>query len=240
MKSLLKFIALLFIITLIPITDTHAIVAAVPHAVNSDVSNNLGRKLTWRERIALKVLKWQVGKTIQGYGVSDTTPSVSCSKIVLKNGKTIEANISQISKTEVKYRRCGFPSDPEMIESKDDISVVLASDGGTLFVNDGMRDARASTQAITQDILVTESNAKQAIGLSGLAWLDAMLASTMPIFAILAIVCAICAIIYGIRSLAKINKEPQKYKGKGLAVAGIILAGLLLFLVIIGTAAILA
>lgn len=244
MKSLLKSIALFIVLALIPINETRAIVATAPHATNSNMGNNLGKKLTWRERITLKVLKWQVVKTMQRYVVSDTTPSpkesfqtVSCSKIILKNGKTIEANINQISKTEVKYRRCGFPSDPEMIESKDDISVVLASDGGALFVNDGKADTRASTPAITQGNLVTE---KSAIGsaIDGLAaW---VFFPTNTLSLILSIICAIFAIVFGLIGLKKILKEPQKYKGKGWAIAGIILGSLFLLVVLIASMAVVA
>lgn len=251
MKSGLKSSLLFLIVALIPINDTRAIVAAVPHTTSSVMSNNLGKKLTWRERIALKVIKWQVGKTMQNYAVSDTPPSpkesfqtVSCSKIVLKNGRTIEANINQISKTEVKYRRCGFPSDPEMIESKDDISVVLASDGGALFVNDGKVDARASTSISTSTPtmgnLETEKSAITSIIEGGLAWLLSLLGSGTPFLGILALLGAIAAIVFGIVSLGKIRKEPQKYGGKGLAITGIILGSLFLLLVMVGAAAILA
>jgi hypothetical protein len=246
MKSLIKFSLLFIVITLIPITDTYAILATAPHAASSVMSNNLGKKLTWRERIALKVIKWQMGKTMQNYAVLDTNPSVSCSKIVLKNGKTIEANINQISKTEVKYRRCGFPSDPEMIESKDDISVVLASDGGALFVNDGRADTRASTSISTpistpsMGNLETEPSAITSIIEGGLAWLLSLLGSGTPFLGILAILGAIASIVFGIVSLGKIRKEPQKYGGKGLAITGIILGSLFLLLVMIGAAAILA
>lgn len=242
MKLELQSILLFIVITLIPINDTRAIVATTTRAADSEQvthllmnhsATNMGKKLTWRERIALKIVKWQVGKTTPNFWISDTTPSVSCSRIVMKNGKTIAADISQISKTEVRYRRCGVANDPEMIESKDDISVVLASDGTALFMNNGTNAVQTSTQGN----LVTE---KSAIGsaIDGIAaWI---FFPTNTLSLVLSILCAIVAIIAGIIGLNKIRKEPHKYKGKGWAIAGIILGSLFLLVVLIASMAVVA
>lgn len=258
MKSLLKSFFLCLVIALMPMNNAHAVMAVTTashsadsaqvihfllHHSTADIEKTLHRKLSWRERIAVKVLQWKLGKTAQfnpmpNYRVSDTTPSVNCSKIVMKNGKTIKADVIQIAATEVKYRRCGVPSDPEMIESKANIDSVVASDGTNLYKNDGKIPPGPLTN---NGDLPIEKLAISAASYGAGAWILGLLVSSVgsSLLAIMSILCAIGAVVYGIMSLKKINKEPNKYRGKGLAIGGIILGGLFCFLFIIGLIAVL-
>lgn len=45
---------------------------------------------------------------------------------------------------------------------------------------------------------------------------------------------SIGAIVLGILSVLRINKEPHRFKGKGIAIAGIVLGGLIVVLMIVG------
>ena len=103
----------------------------------ADLEKTMGRKLTWREKWSVKLLQFQLRK---GGQKPPWGPSVNCSKIVLKSGAVIEADIIKIGEKAVFYKRCGKPTDPEIEESKDNILSVIAEDGAFLFRNDGTQN----------------------------------------------------------------------------------------------------
>ena len=56
-----------------------------------------------------------------------------CATIVLKTGDIISANVIQISPTEVKYKRCGKPNDPEMILLLSQVLKIKDADGSDMW-----------------------------------------------------------------------------------------------------------
>jgi hypothetical protein len=173
-------------------------------------------KWSFKDRILLKVLAFKmkhldrkslISKGIQG----------DCSKIVLKDGDVIEANIIQISPVEVKYKRCGKPNDPETILYKKDILSIKAADGEIIYRNTGTNNTTRpsnTTTANTTDGPVFESYsiASLVTGISGLLLFTFWLG----------LAAAICGIVFGYMGLKRIKSNPEMYKGKNLAKAGLI------------------
>jgi Domain of unknown function (DUF4190) len=173
----------------------------------------LGRKLTFKEKIGFFVMRNSLRKAIKQspelglMSVNDYFEG--CSKIVLKNGDVIEADISQITPTEVRYKRCGKPNDPDIILNKRDVLSIKAVDGEILFRNTNQTYTNNSDNSEKK----LEPNA---------AW---------------GLVCALllfppAGIVLGIISLNRIKKNPEKYRGEGLAWASIILGVLMTILLI--------
>ena len=172
-----------------------------------------GKKLSFQEKLGLKILRKLVNQ-------QDAHKLFGCSKIVLKNGNIIEADISQITPNEVKYKRCGKPNDPETVISKNDVLRIKDADGTDIFVNTGdnaIGDYPSGQQVDGYAI------ASIATAVGGLI-LGLLVAAGTGALA------GACAVVLGIMSLRRINREPKKYSGKGLAIAGLIL-GSLMFLI---------
>ncbi|MFN7115539.1 MAG: DUF4190 domain-containing protein [Saprospiraceae bacterium] len=186
------------------------------HLSKKELKQRLGRNLTFRERLSHLVLKNFLKKFIKkdpAFGtISINTFFQGCAKIALKNGDIIEADIISITPTEVKYKRCGKSNDPEFIINKSDVLSVQSADGEIIFRNSGNATIY-SAAAPTTNFRETEPLAIWAL--------------------VSSLLIAPVGLILGIISLGKISRNPTKYKGKGLAWAGIAIGGLWTLLVIL-------
>ena len=52
-----------------------------------------------------------------------------CDTIVLRNGAKINANVSEISQTHIKFKNCGATNEPDISMNKDDINYIILSNG---------------------------------------------------------------------------------------------------------------
>ena len=175
----------------------------------SELKKKLGRKLTWKENVGLLVMKRALKKAInEDSTVGDIKMSSffqSCSRIALKNGDIVEADIIQITPTEVKYKRCGKTSDPEFVVNKDEVFSIQAPDGEIIFRN---TTAQIANQSGRSSATYTGERVVEPLSI----WAAAASLLIGPI-----------GLILGIISLVKIARNPEKYKGSGWAWAGIIL-----------------
>jgi len=179
-----------------------------------DLKAKLGRRLTLKEQISFlllkKILKNAVDKNAALGEVAVNDRFQICANIVFQNGDIIEVDIIELTSTEIKYRRCGKPNDPEFVADKKEVLSVRATNGQIVFRNTEQNVRSAGKH----DKRRIETNAIIA------------LAGSILFFPL--------GIIFGIISLNKISKHPEKYKGKGLAVAGIVIGGIhLLYLLLV-------
>ena len=136
-----------------------------------------------------------------------------CAQIVMKNGDIIQADIIQITPTDIKYKRCGKPNDPEMVLYKKDVLSIKGTDGDIIYRNDN------------------KGNETSEVKTEGLA-IAGFILSILGLFTGIA---AIVGIILSAIGLSKIQKNPKKLKGRGLAIAGLII-GIILLLIILSAA----
>lgn len=143
-----------------------------------------------------------------------------CDQIVLRNGDVIEAKIKEVGVNEIKYKKCDRPDGPDYTISKRDVLSIKYSTG------DVERFNAASTSGNNQTSYNSPTNPQNdgprtdpfaivAIATGGLAILTGYGAFLL----------GAAAIVFGALSLSRIRKEPGRFKGKGLAVAGMV-AGL--------------
>lgn len=188
---------------------------------NKDIEKITGQKMTIKEKIGLGFIKKKMRKALRdnpdlaNMNLS-TYFAKACARIVLKNGDVIEADILQITPTEVKYKRCGKTNDPETILYKKDVLSIMASDGEVIFRNTGS-NAYSPSVSRTNDGLKSDPLAitSLATGVGGL--IIGLLLS-----GIIGILAGIVGIVLGAISLSRIKKNPDQYSGKGMAWAGII------------------
>lgn len=131
-----------------------------------------------------------------------------CGRIILQSGQRIDVELAEISATEVTYRPCGHPEGPVFVRPKREVLAVIASNGDELYSN---------------LVPVDTSKAK----LDNLA-IASFVLGLIPVFG----VGAVLAIVFGAISLGRIQRLPEKYKGKGLAITGLVL-GLLVTLTLL-------
>jgi hypothetical protein len=163
-------------------------------------------KLSLKDRILLKVARL----------TQSPIPSIiGCAKIVLKDGDVIEANIIQLTPVEVKYKRCGKPNDPETILYKKDILSIKADDGEIIYRNTGNSPNKPVSPTTYSDEKTFEGYSIAAL-ITGIA--GVILSASW-----LGLACAIVGIVFGVMGLRRINANPDAYKGKNMARAGLIL-----------------
>ncbi len=131
-----------------------------------------------------------------------------CSKLVLNNGNEISAVMIEIGPTDVRYKRCENQGGPYYVLPKSLIFLVQSPNGENEILS-------------PQTSSPSESRAPRTYpwGVIG------TLLGTLGLF-VAGIPLGLLAIIFSGVSLDKIKREPDKYKGRGWAIAGLIMGGL--------------
>ena len=150
-----------------------------------------------------------------------------CDTIILKTGSVIFAKVEEISQTEVKYRRCDNLSGPLHSIIKSDVSSIR-------YVN-GTRDNFTPVVDVTYTPAFSPQNSlpQQTQGLA----VAGFISSVVGLF-IASIPLGLLAIIFGGISLKKIRGSQGRLRGRGLAIAGIVIGIIDVVVMIIVLAAI--
>jgi hypothetical protein len=130
-----------------------------------------------------------------------------CALIVMKNGDVVSANIIQITPSEIKYKRCGKPNDPEISVAKSDVLSVKTADGDTLYRNKDkaeVKDEERKVNGMAVASLVT--------GILGI----------ITSFIFIGLVLAVLGVIFGAVALRQIKRNPKRFRGRGMAIAGLV------------------
>jgi hypothetical protein len=137
----------------------------------------------------------------------DSLKMEDCSQIVLKNGTAILADVLKMTPEEIKYKPCGKPREEAITISKNEILHVKSPNGGIAYRSE---ESKISSKAAEK-------------GTDGLAIIGFLMSL---IFGPIGLVVSIIA-------LSKIDSDPEKFSGKGWAIAGIIISSLYLLLLIL-------
>lgn len=148
-----------------------------------------------------------------------------CDTIIMKDGERIIAQVISASSELISFQKCG---DPEKKVYKMDASNVLI----IKYFND-----RAEVFGSNKDVEKMNISYKQTEILSVLSLILSILAILTTLFLSIFAggVLSVITLIFGIVGYRKVNRNKDKYKGKGLAIVGIILsvAGIVLAIIAI-------
>jgi hypothetical protein len=150
-----------------------------------------------------------------------------CDTIILKSGALLIGKVEEIGQSEIKYRKCNNLTGPLISISKSEVS--------SIHYSNGTRDFFDPSDAYIPNRPIPTYNYNPVLKIEGLG-LAGFISSLVGLF-IAGIPLGAVAIVFGGISLSKIKKQPQKFKGKGFAIASIIIgiiavAGMIILLVI--------
>lgn len=139
--------------------------------------------------------------------------STKCDTIILKSGSSLIGKVEEIGQSEIKYRKCNNLSGPLISITKSVVSSILYSNG--------TRDLFGPTDTYIPNQTNSTYNNNSVLKTEGLG-LAGFISGLIGLF-IASIPLGLIAVIFGSISLSKIKKQSQRYKGKGFAIASIIL-----------------
>ncbi len=155
--------------------------------------------------------------------------SDSCDNIILKNGNEISAKVLEVGVTEIKYKKCPDNNDPIYSIKKSDVFMIKYPDGS----KDIMPEEKVKEEspfdkedyALLNKVIEKEKGPKTegfgvwAFVLSligfGIAWFVSMLGGFAPLGV---------GLVFGIISLVRIGRHPEKYKRRGFGIVAIIVS----------------
>lgn len=137
-----------------------------------------------------------------------------CDTLVLRSGSVLLGKVEEIGQSEIKYRKCDNLNGPFISLAKSEVvqikfmngtrEVITSDNPGTIPVYAG-RPAQDNVPPRTEGLAVA-----------------GFIASIVGLF-IAGIPLGTLAVIFGMLSLSKIKRYPARYRGRGLAIASIIL-----------------
>jgi len=142
------------------------------------------------------------------------TQSSGCDIIVLKSGSILIGKVEEIGQNEIKYRKCNNLNGPIISISKSDVSVIIYTNGTHEIFTSTNATVSGYNNATTTDNNTTIKT--EGLGVTG------FVSSLVGLF-VAGIPLGLIGVIFGGISLSKIKKNPNKFKGKGLAIASIII-----------------
>jgi hypothetical protein len=145
-------------------------------------------------------------RSVQPIALEDSAKP--CQKLIMNNGNEIRAMILEISNTEIRYKRCENPSGPDYVLPKSLIFIVQYADGTNEIISPKPAPKSYESDRSVEPMAVIGS----VLGLLGL------IAFGIPL--------GLAAMALGSLSMGKIKRNPEKHRGKGWAIASLILGAL--------------
>lgn len=134
-----------------------------------------------------------------------------CDSIVLRNGDIMEARVIEIGQREIRYRKCGDNEGPVFVVNLTDVFMIKYPNGTRDYFTSDRNPAPSMGGTV----------AKKADGMAVAGFIGSM----AGLF-ILGIPLGIMAVVFGFVSLGKIRRHPDRYRGKGFAIASIIIGAI--------------
>jgi hypothetical protein len=140
--------------------------------------------------------------------------TAGCDTLVLRSGSVILGKVEEIGQSEIKYRRCDNLTGPVIVMAKSDVVQIK-------FVN-GTREVIPSDNPGIMPVYTSRAPQEnfppkmEGLGLTG------FIASLVGLF-IAGIPLGLLGVVFGGISLSKIKRYPARYRGRGIAIASIII-----------------
>jgi hypothetical protein len=151
--------------------------------------------------------------------IHQNNQETGCDKILLKTGEEIEAKVLEIGVQEIKYKNCSNLQGPTISLLKSDAFMITYANGSKEVFKEAAPRITANSNNING--YINENIQKKTNGF----------AITSLILGIIGI--PVLGLIFGLIARAEIRDNPNTQKGDGMAVAGIVLSVISLFILFI-------
>lgn len=180
------------------------------------------RKLTGMEKIVFKKIRIQFRKELQKQHLLG-----NCDTVVMKDGSKFKAIVTEVRSSEIFYKMCDEPEGPTFSIKTAALLYIQYANGSRVDYQG--KEASSTTSKNTKEETDPLAIAAFATGLGSLFSL--LLSSVTGLLGFIGFFGFIAAFILGLMSLSNIKKSKGKLKGKGMAIAGLIIGigGILLF-----------
>lgn len=165
-------------------------------------------------------------------------PEDSCDVLLMKDGSEVKVKISEVTESQVKYKKCAMLDGPLYVSHKSEVFMIKYFNGTREVIK-----YDAPPQQTPEPYKTPQKRYENAGGpdnrvihpLAALSFVFGII-GCYPVF----VFGSILGLVFGNMALKRINAQPEKYKGIGLARAGrtmgmislIILGGLLTIFII--------
>lgn len=158
-------------------------------------------------------------------GLPDHRKSVppGCDQIVLRNGDVVDAKIKEVGVNEIRYKKCDRQDGPDYTISKRDVLSIKYSNGEVERFNTASTQSNnnsSSGNRRSYDSPTNRQNDGPRTDPFAIVSLATGAVALVGGYGGLLLVAA--AIVFGAISLTRIKREPDRFKGRGLALAGLI------------------
>ena len=143
--------------------------------------------------------------------------SDECDIIILGTGEEVSAKVIEIGKEQIRYKKCENLSGPDYVINKSEVFIIKYFDGS----KDIITPRNSGSSRINENERKTQGFAVAGFVLSILG----LIVAGIPL--------GILAMIFGSIGLGKISREPKRFKGRGLAIASIIIGAIAIIAAVI-------
>jgi hypothetical protein len=190
----------------IPVTrESERIYPAAMHPAGTQLAGLVIPGLTIQKQVYSAVTE------LPAISAGTGTNSAGCDTIVLRNGDIIEAKVLEIGQQEIRYRKCGDNEGPVFVAAINEVFMVKHPNGTRDYFTSERNTAPSRSGAIP-----AKTDGMAVAGFIG---------SLVGLF-ILGIPLGIMAVVFGFVSIGKIKRHPERYKGRGFAIASIIIGAI--------------
>lgn len=162
-----------------------------------------------------------------------------CDIITLKSGEKIEAIIIDVAGNDVKYKNCSNQNGPTLLVERSNVETITYANESKNAKQEATPAPKKEEADYVKENPKTESNATQNEKPLKMEWLGFFgFLSSLTGLLVAGIPLGSLGMVFGIISLIKIQKHPEKYKQKrGFAIAALIIGlvavvGAIIFLLI--------
>jgi hypothetical protein len=184
----------------------------------SDLEKTFHTKFNFLQRLEIRQAQKRIAKKLKKENLLN-----ECDQINLINGDSINAIITEIGPSEIKFKKCDNKTGPTYILKKSVVQSIKYANGSTDSF--GNKNNAVSENEVDSDLVKTDpmAIASMVAGLSGIFFI--LLSSIIPVISgisVFGLLLSVFGIISGFISYANIKKSKGKLKGKGFATTGII------------------
>jgi hypothetical protein len=189
----------------------------------TELENNYKTKFNFFQRLKINLAKRKISRQLRQENLLD-----GCDTIKLKSGEEINAIVSEIGTTEVKYKKCDNKTGPTYSIKKSDILSVTYANGSKDFFGNEKPASENNDTIVNSADAATDPLAIASVAAVAGGILLAFAFGAPAFFLLIPI-----GIVLGFVSRSRIKKSNGKLKGNGLAGAGIITGFIFIALMII-------